>query len=51
MLINNPDKESKNMPICTCGKTQNKPYCDGTCDHIDEPNAHEDDKESNHKTS
>lgn len=35
MLINNPDKEIKNLPICDCGKTQNKPYCDGSCDHVE----------------
>ena len=41
MLTNNPDKETKNLPICTCGKTQNKPYCDGTCDLAEEQDDHE----------
>ncbi|GEM_PF-2072021 len=32
MLYNKPEKETKDLPLCTCGKTQDKPYCDGSCD-------------------
>lgn len=42
-MINQPEHKNE-QPLCTCGKTQNQPYCDGSCDIIDEDNDSEDDK-------